>query len=143
MCTTTEAARVLLPMSTRSPAAARQFARISGCTEHTSQALDEALLLISELVTNSVLHGGPQITLAIECDGTGIRVRVRDGASGLPEPHLSADDEERGRGLRLVGLLADSWGVESVEDEHGCGKAVWFVISAEGCRTLGPPRLAH
>ena len=136
MCTTTEAARVLLPMSTRSPAVARQFARMSGCTEHTSQALDEALLLISELVTNSVLHGRPQITLAIECNGTGISVRVRDGASGLLDRHRSADDDEGGRGLRLVELLADSWGVEHVEDEHGCGKAVWFAISAEGCLTV-------
>jgi anti-sigma regulatory factor (Ser/Thr protein kinase) len=109
---------------------------MSGCTEHTSQALDEALLLISELVTNSVLHGRPQITLAIECDGSGVRVRVRDGAAGPPRPHRSSDDEERGRGLRLVELIADSWGVESVEDEHGCGKAVWFAISTDGCRTL-------
>ena len=59
---------------------------------------------------------------------------MRDGTSELPQPHLPTDDEERGRGRRLVQLLADSWCAESVEDEHDDGKAVWFATSAEGCQ---------
>ena len=53
------------------PAAARRFAERSGCREHGLEMLDDALLLISELVTNSVLHGGPPIVLAVDCDGDG------------------------------------------------------------------------
>jgi hypothetical protein len=51
-------------MSAKSPAAAREFALASGCNVHNVKVRDEALLLISELVTNSVVRGGPQILLA-------------------------------------------------------------------------------
>ena len=128
MCTVTERAELTLPMSSESPAAAREFARRSGCSEHAHEVLDDALLLISELVTNSVLHGGPPIVLAIECDGGGLQVRVRDGASDLPTPRPAGDDDESGRGLSLVELLTDTWGMEPVVDEHGSGKQVWFEL---------------
>ena len=71
MCEATARAEVLLPMQRTAPGLAREFARRSGCTDHALDVLDDALLLISELVTNSVLHGGPPIVLAIDCDGGG------------------------------------------------------------------------
>ena len=128
MCSITARAELVLPMSSESPSAARAFARSSGCPEHALEVLDDALLLISELVTNSVLHGGPPIVLAIECDTTGLQVRVRDGATDLPVPRTAGDDDENGRGLSLVDLLTDTWGVEPVVDEHGAGKQVWFEL---------------
>ncbi len=128
MCSVTDRAELVLPMSSESPAAARAFARRSGCSAHALEVLDDALLLISELVTNSVLHGGPPIVLAIECDGEGLKVRVRDGAADLPVPRVAGEDDESGRGLSLVDLLTDTWGVEPVEDEHGAGKQVWFEL---------------
>ena len=84
MCVATPQAELLLPASRISPAAARDWARRSGCQEHSLALLDDALLLISELVTNAVLHGGPPILLAIDCDGEGLRVRVRDGSPVPP-----------------------------------------------------------
>ena len=128
MCTTTARAELQLPTSSTSPALAREFARRSGCSEHALEILDDALLLISELVTNSVRHGGPPIVLAIECDGDGLRVLVRDGAPELPTPRVAADDDEGGRGLTLVDLIASTWGVDAVHDEHGPGKQVWFEL---------------
>ena len=128
MCAVTDRAELVLPMSDQAPSSARSFARRSGCPEHALEVLDDALLLISELVTNSLLHGGPPIVLAIECDGRGLRVRVRDGASDLPVPRQAGDDDESGRGLSLVDLLTDTWGVEPVVDEHGAGKQVWFEL---------------
>src|SRR3954447_25060898 len=118
MCPITARAELVLPMSAESPAAARAFARRSGCSAHAVEVLDDALLLISELVTNSVQHGGPPIVLAIECDGDGLQVWVRDGAVDLPKPRQAADDDEHGRGLSLVELLTDTWGVDPVADEH-------------------------
>src|SRR3954462_1635801 len=119
MCTVTDRAELVLPMSSESPSEARAFPRRSGCPAHALEVLDDALLLISELVTNSVLHGGPPIVLAIECDGEGLNVRVRDGLAPLPVPRVAGDDDESGRGLTLVELLTDTWGVEPVSDEHG------------------------
>jgi anti-sigma regulatory factor (Ser/Thr protein kinase) len=137
MCETTERAELLLPLTAASPGAARAFARASGCTDHASEILDDALLLISELVTNSVTHGKPPLIIALECDGGGLRVRVRDGALRLPRQRRAADDDESGRGLSLVDELSDAWGVEPVVDEHGSGKAVWFELRPPEAPTDG------
>lgn len=126
MCTVTKRAELLLPISTTSPAAAREFARISGCAEHDLELLDDTLLLITELVTNSIKHGGPPILLAIECDAHSLNVRVRDGSTDAPRPRVASTEDEDSRGLTLVELLSDAWGVEPVQDEYGVGKAVWF-----------------
>lgn len=92
------------------------------------ELLDDALLLISELVTNAVLHGGPPILLGIECDGDVLRVRVRDGSPVVPSPRQAGPDAEGGRGMTLVELLTNTWGVTPVADEHGAGKQVWFEL---------------
>lgn len=128
MCDNTARAELLLPMQRTSPALARDFARRSGCVDHALEVLDDALLLISELVTNSVLHGGPPIVLAIDCDGRGLHVRVRDGAPNPPVARSAGADAEDGRGMSLVDLLSDTWGVEPVADDHGVGKEVWFEL---------------
>lgn len=128
MCETTARAELLLPISSTSPAAAREFVRHSGCPEHANDLLEDALLLITELVTNSVRYGGPPIVLAIECDGEGLHVRVRDGSQDLPRPTEADPEDEGGRGLTLVELLTTTWGVEPVADEYGTGKEVWFAL---------------
>lgn len=128
MCATTLLAELRLPLSTTAPRLARDFARASGCTEHPAGALDEALLLITELVTNSVRYGSPPIVLGFECAGPGLRVRVRDGEPGLPRQRRAVDLDEDGRGLALLEALSTAWGVHPVEDEHGRGKAVWFEL---------------
>lgn len=126
MCSATERVELLLPTSPTSPAAARAFVRASGCPEHDLEVLDDALLIVSELVTNSVKYGGAPIVLAIECDEHSLSIRVRDGSPDLPVPRVASDQDESGRGLSLVQMLSDAWGVEPVLDEHGDGKAVWF-----------------
>ncbi|MCW2777509.1 MAG: putative anti-sigma regulatory factor, serine/threonine protein kinase [Frankiales bacterium] len=128
MCETTVRAELLLPTSTTSPRAARAFARESECAEHATCLLDEALLLVSELVTNAVRHGAPPILVAMECDGSGLRIHVRDGDVALPQQRQALADDEGGRGLALLEALSDAWGVEPVADEHGVGKAVWFEL---------------
>lgn len=128
MCEATARAELLLPTESSSAAAARRFAERSGCREHGLDLLDDAMLLISELVTNSVLHGGPPIVLAIECDGAGLHVRVRDGGPTMPTPRTVDEGAESGRGMSLVDLLSSTWGVEPVADAHGPGKEVWFEL---------------
>jgi anti-sigma regulatory factor (Ser/Thr protein kinase) len=130
MCATTPEAELVLASSTQSPGAARAFALRSGCSEHALTVLDDAVLLISELVTNSVLHGGPPIVLNITCDGESMTVRVRDGSQVLPAGRTAGPDAEGGRGLGLVDLLTHTWGVQPVSDRHGDGKEVWFELRA-------------
>jgi anti-sigma regulatory factor (Ser/Thr protein kinase) len=131
MCTSTPSAQLLLPMESTSPLAARAFARRSGCPHHALDLLDDALLLISELVTNSIRHGGPPIVLAIDCDGEGLHVRVRDGATDLPRLAERGEYAESGRGIALVDVLSSTWGAEPVEDDYGPGKQTWFRLERQ------------
>jgi anti-sigma regulatory factor (Ser/Thr protein kinase) len=128
MCDTTERAELRLLMNHHAPGVARAFARSSGCTEHSAEILDDALLLISELVTNAVEHGKQPIFIALECENGGLKVRVRDGSRALPRPRDAFESEEEGRGLALLDRISDAWGVESILDEYGSGKAVWFEL---------------
>ena len=82
------------------------------------------MLLVSELVSNSVLHGGPPVVVAIECDGDALQVRVRDGSSVMPARRTAGHGDESGRGLALVDTLSSDWGVDPKPD----GKHVWFVL---------------
>ena len=124
MCQTTPRAEVELPVSREAPALARNFLRGSTCVEHHSEVVDDAVLLVSELVTNSVLHGGPPVVVAVDCDEATLQVRVRDGSRTLPAPRDAAQSDEGGRGLALVAEMSADWGVDTEED----GKHVWFVI---------------
>jgi anti-sigma regulatory factor (Ser/Thr protein kinase) len=128
VCESTARAELLLPLESTSPAAARRFAERSGCREHGLAGLDDALLLVSELVTNAVRYGGPPIVLAVDCDGAALHVRVRDGGASMPAPRRAAAGEESGRGMSLVDLLSSTWGVDPVPDEQGPGKEVWFEL---------------
>lgn len=124
MCQATPRAERELPVSHQSPALAREFLKAATCRTHHSMLVDDALLLTSELVTNSVLYGGPPVVVAVECDGELLRVQVRDGASEMPEPREASPGAEDGRGLALVAAMSDDWGVDPDTD----GKFVWFAI---------------
>ena len=93
---------------------------------------DEAVLLVSEVVTNSVLHAGSTIDLTVRRQGDGIRVEVRDRSEIMPSPRSYAGDSVTGRGLEILDLTATNWGAELSED----GKVVWFELgttpSADG-----------
>ena len=122
------AVMLLLPASSMSPTAARAWALRAGCPEHAVGLLDDALLLISELVTSAVVYGGPPIVLSIECDGDGLQVRLRDGSPTPPRQRSAGPDAESGRGMTLVGILTNTWGVVPVADDHGIGTEVWLEL---------------
>jgi anti-sigma regulatory factor (Ser/Thr protein kinase) len=112
-------------MDEHAPAEARRFVETASCDAHNASVLDDALLLISELVTNAVRHGAPPVTAEIECIGTsGMRVRVTDGSAQDVEAKHPDQWDESGRGLELVDLVSTEWGVEP----HSSGKVVWFAL---------------
>ncbi|WP_083975112.1 ATP-binding protein [Kitasatospora mediocidica] len=93
-------------------------------------------LLVSELVTNAVVHGTREgrlvwLSLRFRADGR-LRVEVHDSSSRLPVQQQAEHRDSHGRGLFLVNSLADDWG--SHPRPCGIGKIVWCVISPEGSR---------
>lgn len=84
-----------------------------------------AILLVSELVTNAVMHGVSPFELRAQQTRSGLRVEVHDN-NALATPVLRGAGvlAESGRGLQLVDTLADRWGWS----EDGAGKVVWFEI---------------
>ena len=82
-------------------------------------------LLVSELVTNAVRHGGAAEPVEVHARwNSEVRVEVSDHGDGFtPAPRIGPPDEPGGFGLFLVGRLADRWGVET----NG-GTTVWFVM---------------
>ena len=89
---------------------------------------DVANLLVSETVTNAVLHAATEVGLTVLADDGELRVEVRDGSTVLPGIRHYEDEATTGRGLGLVELLASRWGV----DAEAGGKTVWFTLG-------GPP----
>ena len=76
--------------------------------------------VVTELVTNAVVHAGTPIRLRLVLDRSGLRVSVRDRRPGpLPDP--AVPDAPPGHGLRTVARLSRTWGVLL----YGDGKAVW------------------
>ncbi|WP_309225697.1 ATP-binding protein [Quadrisphaera sp. INWT6] len=126
MCAETPTASLTLPMDAAAPARSRAFLAQAHCHHHAASVLDEAQLLVSELVTNAVRHGSPPITTEVGCRGqAGLHVRVTDGATSEPLVRTPAVDDVGGRGMLLVDLLSSAWGVEP----GSTGKAVWFELA--------------
>jgi anti-sigma regulatory factor (Ser/Thr protein kinase) len=98
----------------------------------TEDAIETAILLTSELVTNALTHGESPVTVAVSWSGGQLRIEVHDRSGQLPAPwpvHMAPDDET-GRGLLLVDTLATDWGFYRTPG----GKAVYFTLDCPaGC----------
>lgn len=106
---------------------ARRWARsrLAGSGIGDDEPLAETLiLLISELVTNAVVHTGCPAVLRMLLGGPGVRVEVADASDRPPAPRHAAGDDTGGRGLELVDGLADRWGWQ----REGAGKRIWCEI---------------
>lgn len=84
-----------------------------------------ACLVVSELVTNAVLHAIPDIDLSLSRHGGRLRLAVRDRSGTAPRPRGSDLARPSGRGLVLVEGCSRSWGVLPTADG---GKVVWAVL---------------
>ncbi|GAA3109526.1 ATP-binding protein [Streptomyces rectiviolaceus] len=131
---------------------ARRWARsrLAGSGIGVDEPLAETLiLLISELVTNAVVHtgcpavlrmrlpdapdvaeeaagiAGPAGTTGTTGSGPGtVRVEVADSSARPPRPRHADGEETNGRGLELVDGLADRWGWQT----EGAGKSIWCEV---------------
>jgi len=83
--------------------------------------IDDAVLCVSELVTNAVHAGCTSLRVELSFKDDGVRVGVVDDAPGRPALRSAGAGERSGRGLRLVEAVSRRWGVDVVER----GKLVW------------------
>jgi anti-sigma regulatory factor (Ser/Thr protein kinase) len=115
---------MILEPTVTSPALARAYCDGvlgSSGSEERSQA---ARLVVSELVTNAIVHAGTEIELNVVVKGDAIRIEVTDLGGGLPRSY-DANGGSNGRGLPIVEALSCGWGVV----ELGAGKTVWCELT--------------
>ncbi|WP_128377592.1 ATP-binding SpoIIE family protein phosphatase [Streptomyces cavernae] len=96
--------------------------------------VDSAVLLLSEMLTNVLVHTDGDALLVAEVTpdrvghGRRMRVEVTDASDDLPHKRHPGELASSGRGLVLMELLADNWGV----DPRGEGKSIWFELAEPG-----------
>jgi len=119
------------PADVRSVKAARRFVRdtLGDLPPATADAIE---LLVSELATNSVKHAATAFELSVERQPRGVLVEVTDSGPGRPAPRHPGPTDPTGRGLRIVELMSDGWGIRRTDRT----KTVWFLMRAA---PAGPP----
>jgi len=111
----------------QTPRAARRFVSeaLTAWGDDEGDLTDTVTLLVSELVTNAVVHAGSDVEVMVRLTATAARVEVTDASTNGVAPRDATAEEDSGRGLALVGNLARRWGVRAAP---GGGKTVWFEV---------------
>jgi anti-sigma regulatory factor (Ser/Thr protein kinase) len=122
---------ILQDEGTTCAATSRRVVREALAAHGMISLVNSATLLVSEVATNALRHGGGPQELAVDVDGGGITVSVSDLSSAPPLQRDQWDTgsgilPENGRGLTLVAALADDWGWA----QEPTGKRVWFRLRA-------------
>ena len=118
---------------------ARYFAGETVAAETIGACDEDVRLVVSELVTNAVVHARTPFTVSVACTGKMVLIEVTDGSKVFrpvrPSPWWRApfcrqytSDHHGGRGLTLVQALALRWGWEATPE----GKTVWAILRASG-----------
>ncbi len=118
------------------PQQARRFVAAQLPGDELADLRDVAELLVSELVTNAVVHAASPVDVEVDSGPDGVLIRVRDADTGPLVMRAGGGSEldEGGRGFVLVDRLAEAWGTE----HRGGRKCVWFRLSAEPVATGAP-----
>ncbi|MFJ9889963.1 SpoIIE family protein phosphatase [Streptomyces sp. NPDC091287] len=92
------------------------------------EQVDSAVLMVSEMATNVLVHTDGDALMVAEISGEQgerrLRVEVADASDELPHKRRPGEMASSGRGLVLMEMLADAWGV----DPRGAGKSIWFEL---------------
>ena len=116
----------MLAAQPASVSAARRFVRTTLGPSAPPALVEDAALVVTELVSNAVLHAGGPVTLSVEAtpDTSTVRLEVADSSPVPPVLREYGTSASTGRGLTLVARLATRWGVEPA----GAGKRVWVEL---------------
>ena len=122
----TDYATLSVPADSAAIGRARSFTASFLQDHGLASLIDTVVLLVSELVTNAVLHSGSAAELRLQIGDRGLRVEVRDKSSTTPFVKHYSEMATTGRGMLIVDSLAKSWGSEA----DASGKVVWFTLDA-------------
>ena len=96
------------------------------CWECDDERLDDAALVLSELVGNAVRHAqGETLQVRLRRTADVLRIAVHDGSPDLPAPRDASADDESGRGLLIIEALSHRWGCQALPG----GKVVWADVA--------------
>jgi anti-sigma regulatory factor (Ser/Thr protein kinase) len=112
------------PRVPESVAGARRFAT-QALKGVDADLLDAVTLMVSELATTCVRHTRTSFAMTVSQRRGQIRVEVSDRSGGTPAMRSPGPEEPSGRGLQIVNMLSDAWGVEP---GTAAGKTVWFTV---------------
>ncbi len=121
------------PRNRRSPGRARAvFRKWATAQELDPATVETGELILGELAANAVLAAtgpGRWIEVRFALDRAVLCVEVSDAGDGCPVVRASKPLDEHGRGMVIVGALADEWGVTV---RPGPGKTVWAALKVSG-----------
>ena len=116
----------VLPSDVKAASEARRHVA-NACAGFPDELVYDARLLVTELVSNAVLHGRGTILLTVAVDDGVLLAEVHDESPDLPVVRDESAWSEHGAGLRLLAALASSWGT-GPRDDGQPGKRVWFTL---------------
>ncbi|MFR9675827.1 ATP-binding protein [Streptomyces sp. TR02-1] len=118
-----------MPRTPEAAALARGLIRTALMTWRLNTLTDQGELVISELVTNAVLHTRCScIRVSIDRPSYDVvRIEVVDKSHRLPAIRPAGENDDNGRGLALVDAFTTKWGT----DMRSWGKLVWAEMKAE------------
>jgi anti-sigma regulatory factor (Ser/Thr protein kinase) len=118
-------ARFDLPLGAQAPKAARDAisALLASWGFYEPDWLGLARVVVSELVSNAVVHGGGCLSVEVQAHGQQVTIGAADGSPVAPR-RREADPAGGGRGMALIEALTTRWGVY----DHDGGKYVWAVL---------------
>ena len=84
--------------------------------------VEGVVLLVSEVVSNAVMHVGTSVDLVVRSVYGGVQIEASDGGKQIPRVVVGPITSQSGRGMRMVAALSEDWGVIRTAR----GKTVWF-----------------
>jgi CheY-like chemotaxis protein len=109
------------------PRAARRFVDELLAEAGYDDVLDTVELLVTEVVTNAVLHARSEAKVVVRLLPDAVRVEVIDNDDSFPVRRKARTDQPGGRGLELVEQMSRAWGIDMLT----VGKRTWFEVARE------------
>ena len=89
------------------------------------EIVQDATLIVSELLTNAIVYGTPPIRLRLRKTADELAIEVDDAASAMPRKLRATPTDLHGRGLAIVADIGSRWAARP----DGYGKTVWSTLA--------------